>query len=59
MMTSLDKKKTELELMRVSSARMDLEIRIEEMKQEIERLEGHITTQFEKELELKTRLSEK
>ncbi len=46
----------ELELMRVSSARMDLEIKIEEMKLEIVRLTGHIDIQIKKELELKEKL---
>lgn len=55
-MTALEKKKIELELMRVTAARCDLEIRCEEMKQEIERLEGHIATQLKKEEELKEKL---
>lgn len=58
-MSPLDQKKMKLELHRVESARMDLEIRIEEMKQEITRLEGHVAIQEDKELELKTKLDEK
>lgn len=48
----LELKKTQLELMRVTTARMDLELRIEERKEEIQRLEEHIKIQINKELEL-------
>jgi hypothetical protein len=57
-MTDLEKKKMNLELMRVSSARMDLEIKIEEMKNEIERLSIFIKIQETKEIELKLKLEE-
>lgn len=56
-MTSIEKKKLELELHRVQAARMDLDIRIEEMKEEIKRLAEHIIIQESKELELKDKLT--
>lgn len=57
-MTAIEKKKAELELMRVQAARMDLEIRIEEMKEEIKRLAEHIAIQEKREQELKEKLKE-
>lgn len=56
-MNHIDKKKLELELIRVQAARMDMEIRIEEMKEEMLRLDGHIAVQVAKEIELKAKLS--
>lgn len=58
MMTPLEKKKAQVELMRVTTARCDLEIRIEEMQLEIKRLEDYITVQVNKEEELKLKLEE-
>jgi hypothetical protein len=54
----LDKRKLELELIRVQAARMDMEIRIEEMKEEIARVQNHISIQSDKETELKQKLEE-
>lgn len=54
----LELKKTQLELMRVTTARMDLELRIEERKEEIQRLEEHIKIQINKELELTEKIKE-
>lgn len=55
---SLEKKKTEVELMRVTTARMELEYKIEERKEEIQRMEDHIKIQIAKESELKDKLKE-
>ena len=55
---SLEKKKTEVELMRVTTARMELEYKIEERKDEIRRMEDHIKIQIAKESELKDKLKE-
>lgn len=57
-MKPIERRKVELELIRVSAARMDMEIRIEEMKEEIKRVEGHIDIQNAKEIELKAKLGE-
>lgn len=56
-MTNIEKRKMELELIRVTAAKMSMEIQIEEMKLEIERLEGHVAVQIDKENELKTKLT--
>jgi hypothetical protein len=53
---SLEKKKTQVELMRVQTARMELEYKIEERKEEIRRMEEHIKIQNEKEAELTEKL---
>lgn len=55
---SLEKKKVELELMRVKTARMELEMRIEERKEEIERMAEHIVIQEKREEELQAKLKE-
>lgn len=49
---SLDKKRKQLELSRVTLAREELELKIEERLEEIERLKSHIEIQKEKELSL-------
>lgn len=54
----LEKKRIELELMRVKTARMDLEFKIEERLEDIERMQGHIKVQENKELELSDKLKE-
>lgn len=53
---SLEKKKTEVELMRVRTARMELEYKIEERRDEIKRMEEHIVIQANKEIELEQKL---
>lgn len=53
---SLELKKKQLELRRVESARMELELKIEEKLDEIERLKKHIETQIEAEEKLKLEL---
>ena len=49
---SLEIKKKQVELQRVISARMDLELRIEERLEEIERIKTHIEVQTKREHEL-------
>jgi hypothetical protein len=49
---SLEVKKKRLELMRVQTARYELEFKVEERLDEIRRLEEHIKIQKDKELEL-------
>lgn len=51
---SLEIKRKEVELMRVQTARFEIELRIAERKEEIERLENNIRIQIETE----TRLSD-
>lgn len=58
-MLPMDKKKMEIELMRVTAARMDMEIKIEEIQEEIKRLAGFIEIQVKKENELKRKLEGK
>jgi hypothetical protein len=52
----LSKKKLEVELLRVQSARADLELRVLEREEEIERIKQNIELQVKKELELKEKL---
>jgi hypothetical protein len=49
---NLDNKRKQAELMRVKAARMELEVKIEERLEEIERLKQHIEIQIKKEQEL-------
>lgn len=58
MMSELDKKKMALQLRQVENARWELEIRIEEMLAEVERVKKHIEIQSAKEEELKAKLAE-
>lgn len=53
---SLDLKKKELELQRVQLAKKELEFKIEERLEEVERLKAHILIQGQKEEELKNEL---
>jgi len=55
---NLPKMKLEKELMLVTGARMDQQIRIAEMQIQIKELEKHIVVQLDKEEELKKRLKE-
>lgn len=50
---SLELKKKEMELRRVENARMELELKIDERLEEIERLREHIKIQLEKEEQIK------
>lgn len=53
----LEKKRIVVELKRVESARMELELKIEERLDEIERLKEHIQIQIVKEAELTNKLN--
>lgn len=56
-MSKLDLKRKELELGRVEQARKELEFKIEERMDEVERLRGHIEIQLLKEEELKEEIN--
>jgi len=49
---SLELKRKKLDLMRVQTARHELEFKIEERQDEIKRIQEHIKVQKDKELEL-------
>jgi hypothetical protein len=51
-MSSLDLKRKQVELLRVSSAKAELELRIQERLEEVERLQEHIKISEAKEVEL-------
>lgn len=55
-MTELEKKKKMLELGRVSLARQEMELKIEEKSEEIKKLHDLIKIQLEKEQELEKEL---
>jgi peptidoglycan hydrolase CwlO-like protein len=55
---SLETKRKVLELKRVETARMDLEFKIEEKLDEIERLRKHVDQQLETEERLKKEIEE-
>ncbi len=57
-MTSLELKRIKVELLRVSSARAELELRIEEYQENIKRLEDNIAVQKAKEDELEAKIAE-
>jgi len=52
----LERKKLELQLMKVHTAMAELEYRIEERKEDIKRMEDHIDLQKEQELKIKQEL---
>lgn len=54
---SIERKKMELELMRVKTAKMDLEVKIEERLEEIEKMKMHIEIQEKRVIELTEQLS--
>lgn len=56
-MTSLEKKRIMTELLQVQAGRAGLELRIEEMMEEMERLRAHIAVSENKERELAEKLS--
>lgn len=56
MQNSLEIKKIQVELLRVSAAKAELELRIEERLDEINRLKEHIKISESKEKELKEKL---
>ena len=55
-MTPLEIKKLQVELMRVQSAKSDMELRIMERQEEIQRLEDNIKIQLAKEEEIQSQL---
>lgn len=55
-MTHLEKRKKEVELQKVKTARMELELKIEEKMDEINRINEHIKIQIEKEQSLEQEL---
>lgn len=57
-MTGLEQKKWKAELLRVQAAKADMEYKIAERLEEIERIQGHIKTQEEAELKLLEKLGE-
>jgi len=55
--SSLERKKLQVELLRVSAAKADLELKIEERLDEIERLKEHIKVSENREKELRIKLN--
>ena len=53
----LDLKRKELELMRVQTANFELELKIEEMRNDIERLKKAIVIQKETEIKIKEEIT--
>lgn len=54
---TIDIKRKQAELMRVKAARMELEIKVAERLEEIDRLNQHIEIQLKKEVELELQLN--
>ena len=57
-MSPLEIKKLKLELIKVSAAKAELEFRVDERLEDIERIKLSIAIQEDKEIELKNRISE-
>ncbi len=57
-MTSLEIKRMKLELVKVAAARADLEFRIEERLDEINRIKENIKIQLDKEAELASKIAD-
>ena len=57
-MTPIEIKKMKLEIARVTTAKLDLEIRLDERLQEIEKIKEYIVVQEAKEAELNAKLEE-
>lgn len=55
-MTPLEKRKKEVELAHVRAARMSLELKIDEMLAEIERLKSHVEISLKKESDIEKEL---
>jgi hypothetical protein len=58
MATSLDIKRKKVELLRVSAAKADIELRIQERMEEIERLQDNVRISEAKEAELAQTISD-
>lgn len=59
MSSALEQKRRELDLRRVQTARFELELKVEERLEEIERLREHIKIQIAKESEIQKELETK
>jgi hypothetical protein len=57
-MTSLDLKRMKVELLRVSAAKAELELRIDEQMDNVKRLQDNIAISTAKEEELRTKIAE-
>ena len=57
-MNSLELKRTKLELIKVAAARAELEFKIEERLEDINRIKDHIKIQLDKEAELAAKIEE-
>lgn len=57
-MTPIELKKIKLELMKVTAARHELELRIDERMEEIERVKAGIQIQLNKEAELTNKIKQ-
>lgn len=57
-MSPLEIKKMQVELLRIGAAKAEMELRIHERMEEIDRLNEHIKIQEAKEVELKAKLAE-
>jgi hypothetical protein len=57
-MTPLDLKRKQVELLRVSAAKAELELRIQERQEDIDRLREHIAISTAKEVELTAEIKE-
>lgn len=58
MASDLDIKRMRVELLRVSAAKAELELKVEERLDEIKRLKDHIKIQEDKELEINNKLKD-
>ena len=54
----IERKRKELELMRVQTARFELELKIEEMLKDIERLKNAIIVQAQTEIKIKEEIKQ-
>ena len=55
-MEAIDKKKLEVQLKRIDATIAELELKIDERKEDIKRIEDHIVLQKQLELEIKEKL---
>lgn len=55
-MSELEKKRIQAELMKVKAARLDLELKIMESEDQIQRLQTHVKIQADREAELEQKL---
>lgn len=56
-MNNMELKRLTMELLKVQAAKAELEFKIEERRQEIIRIEEHISIQSKREIELKEQLN--